>query len=171
MKKSLRRATKKVAIIMGSKTDYLVMKKAAEALAEFAIPTHVEIVSAHRTPKAMFEFAETAQDKNFSIIIAGAGMAAHLPGMVAALTTLPVIGVPVTVGKFKGVDALLSIAQMPQGVPVATVAIDNAYNAGILAAQILGISDEKISAKLKKYRKKQIQKVKLMNRGLRKKKA
>lgn len=160
----------KVAIIMGSSTDLPVMSAAAEVLKEFKVPHEVKIVSAHRTPEAMVEFAKTARDEGFGVIIAGAGGAAHLPGMVASLTTLPVIGVPVTVGKFKGLDALLSIAQMPKGVPVATVAVDNAANAGLLALRMLGIADGRVAKGLEKYRKAQIVKVKGMNKELKKKK-
>lgn len=155
-----------VAIIMGSKTDYKVMKEAEAALALFKISFKTEIVSAHRGPEEMQKFALEAQDKGYSVIIAGAGGAAHLPGMVASLTTLPVIGVPVTVGKLKGLDALLSIQQMPKGVPVATVAIDNAFNAGILAARILGLSSEKLSKKLLDYRKQNKKLVRQMNKEI-----
>lgn len=158
----------KVAIIMGSETDLPVMKEAAKPLEAMKIPHEIKIVSAHRTPEAMVEFAKTAAAKGFGVIIAGAGGAAHLPGMVASLTTLPVIGVPVTIGKLKGIDALLSIAQMPKGVPVATVAIDNALNAGLLAARILGVTDAKIAKSLEKFRAKQTQSVRDMNRRLKK---
>lgn len=158
----------KVAIIMGSETDLKVMNDAAVVLKELGVRFEIKIVSAHRTPEAMVEFAKEARDKKFSVIIAGAGGAAHLPGMVASLTTLPVIGVPVTVGKLDGIDALLSIAQMPKGVPVATVAIDNATNAGLLAARMLGMTDSKVAQKLETYRKGQAKKVRLMNQRLRK---
>lgn len=160
----------KVAIIMGSQTDYAVMKAAAEILQDFEIPFHLEIVSAHRTPEKMVQFAKEARERKFGLIIAGAGGAAHLPGMVASLTTLPVIGVPIQVGGLKGLDALLSIAQMPKGIPVATVAVDNAANAGILAARILGVNNAKIAKKLEHFQKAQIQKVKKMNRNIKKKK-
>lgn len=156
----------KVAVIMGSKTDLKVMKEAVSALDEFGIPSTIQIVSAHRTPLAMVKFSEQAIKNGYSLIIAGAGAAAHLPGMVASLTSLPVIGVPVTVNNLAGIDALLSIAQMPRGIPVATVAIDNAYNAGLLAARILAISHPKIASRLEKFRKTQIRKVKNMNREL-----
>ena len=156
----------KVAIIMGSETDLSVMRDAEKILKEFQIKTHIEIVSAHRTPEKMVEFAKSAADKGFSVIIAGAGGAAHLPGMVASLTTLPVIGVPIQVGKLLGLDALLSIAQMPKGVPVATMAVDNATNAGLFAARILGISNLKIQKKLTKHQKDQRVKVAGMNRRL-----
>jgi len=131
-------ARPRVAIIMGSKSDLPVMQEAARALRELGIAYELSVVSAHRTPGEMAEFAKAADGRGISVIIAGAGGAAHLPGMVAAHTTLPVIGVPVPIGHLNGWDALLSIAQMPGGVPVATVAIGGAYNAGILAAQILG---------------------------------
>ncbi len=158
----------KVAIIMGSETDLLTMTEATKPLGEFGIPFEIKIVSAHRTPEAMVSFAKSAHKKNFAVIIAGAGGAAHLPGMVASLTTLPVIGVPVLVGKLKGLDALLSIAQMPKGVPVATMAVDNAFNAGLFAARILGVSDQKISLALTKFRKKQLKVVAEMNRRIKK---
>lgn len=158
----------KVAIIMGSETDFSVMEKATVPLKEFKIPYEISIVSAHRTPEQMVEFAQSAQKNNIAVIIAGAGGAAHLPGMVASLTTLPVIGVPVVVGKMQGIDALLSIAQMPKGVPVATMAIDNATNAGLLAARILAISDPKIATALEKFRIKQVSLVRGMNKRIKK---
>lgn len=140
-----------VAIIMGSKNDYKVMKGAAKILKSLGVNYSVKIVSAHRTPKEMVEFAENAH-KKFSVIIAGAGGAAHLPGMVASLTDLPVIGVPVQATSLKGLDALLSIAQMPKGIPVAAVAVDNAENAGLLAARILAVQNSLLTKKLFKYR-------------------
>jgi len=127
-----------VSIVMGSKSDLPVMRDAAKALKQFGVSCEVKVVSAHRTPLEMVEFATHARRRGIQVIVAGAGGAAHLPGMVAALTELPVIGVPVPVGHLSGSDALLSIVQMPKGVPVATVAIGNAWNAGILAAQIVG---------------------------------
>lgn len=151
---------------MGSKTDFKVMKKAADVLNDLKVPNEVKIVSAHRTPLAMVEFAQTAREKGFGVIIAGAGGSAHLPGMVACLTTLPVVGVPVTVGKLDGLDAVLSIVQMPKGVPVATVAADNAVNAGLLAARMLSLDDAKLAARLEKYRKHQIAVVKEMNKDI-----
>lgn len=157
---------KPVAIIMGSKTDYRIMKEAVSVLHDFKIQTHVEIVSAHRTPQKMADFASQAHEK-YSLIIAGAGGAAHLPGMVASYTTLPVIGVPVTVGPLKGLDALLSIAQMPKGIPVASVAVDNAANAGILAARILGVSNPRLQKKLEAFAKTQKKKVAKMNKEIR----
>lgn len=149
----------KVAVIMGSINDHPVMKGATEALQLFKVPHQVHVVSAHRTPEYMFEFAKSAEKKGFAVIIAGAGGAAHLPGMVASLTHLPVIGVPITVGKLKGLDALLSIAQMPKGVPVACVAVDNAFNAGLLAARIAGLQDPKLQLKIKQFRDKNRKKV------------
>jgi 5-(carboxyamino)imidazole ribonucleotide mutase len=159
----------KVAIVMGSETDLPTMQEATKSLDECAIPYEIKIVSAHRTPQAMYTFAKSAH-KKYSIIIAGAGAAAHLPGMIACLTILPVIGVPVPVGKLQGLDALLSIVQMPKGVPVATVAIDNAYNAGLLAARILGVHDFKISKKLLEIQIKQKNSVQEMNSRLKSKK-
>lgn len=155
-----------VAIIMGSLTDYKIMKKAEEALKEFNIKYITKIVSAHRTPEEMFEFAKSAHLNGIKVIIAGAGGAAHLPGMVASLTPLPVIGVPVTVNTLNGLDALLSIVQMPKGVPVATVAIDSAYNAGLLAARILSSDSRKILSKTIAFQKKQKNKINLMNKKL-----
>lgn len=137
------RAKALVAIIMGSDSDLPVMKEAAAALKEFGVPFSMAVVSAHRTPKEMARFAESARRNGTRVIIAGAGGAAHLPGMVAAHTELPVIGVPVPIGALQGQDALLSIVQMPKGVPVATVAIGNAWNAGVLAAQIVGAGGER----------------------------
>jgi len=134
-----------VAIIMGSDSDWPVMEEAALVLDKFGISYSTAVVSSHRMPLEMVEFAQCAKSAGTKVIIAGAGGAAHLPGMVAALTTLPVIGVPVPLKNLDGMDSLLSIVQMPGGIPVATVGIGNAKNAGILAARILGISDEKIS--------------------------
>lgn len=152
--------SKKVAIIMGSDSDFPVMKDCVKILKKFGIPNDVDVVSAHRTPEAMMDFAKSAKEKGYGVIVAGAGGAAHLPGMVASLTTLPVIGVPVNITALNGMDSLLSIVQMPKGVPVATVAIDNSENAGILAAQILAVSDESLHKKLIAFKKEQIQKVK-----------
>lgn len=152
---------------MGSQSDWPVMSGAAEMLKSFGIKPHVEIVSAHRTPVKMHDFALAAESRGFEIIIAGAGGAAHLPGMVASLTRLPVIGVPVTVGKLKGLDALLSIAQMPKGVPVATVAIDNSANAGLLAVRILALADDSLKTKLAKFEQKQRRKVLSSNKKIR----
>ena len=143
----------KVGIIMGSKSDLPVMQDAIDILNEFGIESEVNIVSAHRTPDKMFKYANNARDNGIKVIIAGAGGAAHLPGMVASTTTLPVIGVPVkSRNSIDGWDSVLSILQMPNGVPVATVALNGAKNAGILAAQIIGISDQEISQKLVDYK-------------------
>jgi len=139
-----------VAIIMGSESDYPVMKEAEESLVVFGIPFETQIISAHRTPIEMSNFAQKAHLRGLKVIIAGAGGAAHLPGMVAALTPLPVVGVPVPNGPLQGQDALLSIVQMPKGVPVATVAIGNAFNAGIVAAQIIAVSEGTKSKTLQK---------------------
>ena len=137
-----------VAIIMGSDSDWPVMEEAAKVLDAFAISYTAEVLSAHRMPLEMVEFAQAAKSNGVKVIIAGAGGAAHLPGMVASLTTLPVIGVPVPLKNLDGMDSLLSIVQMPAGIPVATVGVGNAKNAGLLAARILGISDEAISSKV-----------------------
>ena len=151
---------KKVGIIMGSKSDLPVMQNAIDILSEFGIESEVNIVSAHRTPEKMFKYAKNAIDNDIKVIIAGAGGAAHLPGMVASITTLPVIGVPVkSRNSIDGWDSVLSILQMPNGVPVATVALNGAKNAGILAAQIIGISDQEISQKLVDYKSKLEKKV------------
>lgn len=143
----------KVVVVMGSDSDYDVMKAACEALEGFGIEYDVQIVSAHRTPEELAEFARMARKRGTRVIIAGAGGAAHLPGMVAAHTELPVIGVPVPVGPLQGKDALFSIVQMPRGVPVATVAIGNAFNAGILAVQMLGAGgDERALDQIRAYK-------------------
>jgi phosphoribosylaminoimidazole carboxylase PurE protein len=155
-----------VAIIMGSDSDLPVMNAASETLTEFEIPHDVLIVSAHRTPEWMYQFAQTAHKKGYKIIIAGAGGAAHLPGMVASLTPLPVIGVPVQVGKLSGIDALLSIAQMPKGVPVATVAVDNSHNAGLLAVRMLGIAKNGLVKAMLKFQKSQTNKILEANKHL-----
>lgn len=141
-----------VGIVMGSESDLNVMRKAAEILDKFGIDYEMTIVSAHRTPGRLFEYARTAQDRGIEVIIAGAGGAAHLPGMIASITALPVIGVPVKSASLNGIDSLLSIVQMPKGVPVATVAIDGAYNAGILAAQILGVKDSQLRERVSEYK-------------------
>lgn len=140
--------TNDVAIIMGSDSDWPVMEEAAKALDSFGISYTADVVSAHRMPEEMVEFAKSAAAKGYKVIIAGAGGAAHLPGMVASLTTLPVIGVPVSLKNLEGMDSLLSIVQMPGGIPVATVGIDNAKNAGILAARIIGSSDAVVAKKI-----------------------
>ena len=151
----------KVAIIMGSgRTDYPVMKDCEKILKILKVKYQVSIVSAHRTPKRMFDFAEKVEKNGFGVIIAGAGGAAHLAGMVASLTTLPVIGVPIESKKLKGLDSLLSVNQMPRGVVVATVAINGAFNAGLLAASIIGNFDEKVKSNLEKWRRIQTQSIK-----------
>ena len=137
---------------MGSDSDLPTMEKAIAVCEDFAIPHKVEIISAHRTPDRMVEYARNAHQQGIKVIIAGAGGAAHLPGMVAALTPLPVIGVPVTTRQLQGVDSLYSIVQMPRGIPVATVAIGNAQNAGLLAVQILATSDPQLQSKIQQYR-------------------
>ena len=141
-----------VAIVMGSDSDLPTMSQAQEVLHELGVSTFVSIVSAHRTPRRLFEFGEQAEEQGFSVIIAGAGGAAHLPGMLASITPLPVIGVPVSATKLEGEDALLSIVQMPAGVPVATVAIDGAKNAGILAAQMIGIHNQAVRDRVRAYK-------------------
>ena len=134
-------STPRAAVIMGSDSDWPVMRAAAEALQEFGVPWEARVVSAHRTPEDMVAYARDAARRGIEVVVAGAGGAAHLPGMVASLTPLPVIGVPVAITKLDGMDALLSIVQMPAGVPVATVAVDGARNAGLLAVRVLGASD------------------------------
>ena len=150
----------KVAIIMGSQSDYSVMKESEKILKILKVKSQVLIVSAHRTPKRMFQFAETAEKNGFGVIIAGAGGAAHLAGMVASLTTLPVLGVPIETKKLKGLDSLLSMVQMPKGVPIGCLAIDGAFNAGVLAASIIGNYDEKVKSNLEKWRRLQTQSIK-----------
>ena len=140
-----------VAVVMGSDSDWTVMKDAAAALAEFDVPHEVEVVSAHRTPEKMISFGRDAASRGIRVIIAGAGGAAHLPGMLAAVTTLPVIGVPVALAKLDGLDSLLSIVQMPAGVPVATVSIGGARNAGLLAIRMLAMSDPALAASLAEF--------------------
>jgi 5-(carboxyamino)imidazole ribonucleotide mutase len=137
-----------VGVVMGSDSDWSVMSDAAQALKEFGIEYEVEVLSAHRTPERMIEWGKAAADRGIKVIIAGAGGAAHLPGMLASVTTLPVIGVPVALAKLDGMDSLLSIVQMPAGIPVATVSIGGARNAGILAARIIGTNDASMREKL-----------------------
>lgn len=149
----------RVGIIMGSDSDLPVMQGAADLLARFGVPHELTIVSAHRTPRRMYEYAEQAASRGLAVIVAGAGGAAHLPGMVAALTPLPVIGVPVASTVLSGVDSLLSIAQMPAGVAVATVAVNNATNAGLLAVQILAASDPALRVAVADYKRQLEQKV------------
>lgn len=140
-----------VGVVMGSDSDLPVMRAAAEALAEFGVRHEVRVVSAHRTPAAMLEYARTAAARGLRVIVAGAGGAAHLPGMLAAATPLPVIGVPVPLARLDGLDSLLSIVQMPAGVPVATVAIGNARNAGLLAVRILAVADPTLLAAMERF--------------------
>jgi 5-(carboxyamino)imidazole ribonucleotide mutase len=141
-----------VGIIMGSQSDLPVMRQAAEMLEEFNVPFELTVVSAHRTPERMFDYAKSARERGLKTIIAGAGGAAHLPGMVASMTSLPVIGVPIlSSNSIDGWDSILSILQMPGGIPVATVALDGAKNAGILAARIVATSDEALANKLEEY--------------------
>ena len=142
-----------IGIIMGSKSDYDIMREATTILDELQIPYETKVVSAHRTPQYMFNYAQEAHSRGIKVIIAGAGGAAHLPGMVAAISPLPVIGVPIkSSNSIDGWDSLLSIVQMPKGVPVATVAVNGAFNAGILAAQIMSTSDANIVAKIQAYK-------------------
>ena len=151
-----------VSIIMGSQSDYSTMRYAEEVLKKFRIRFETKIVSAHRTPKRLYEYASKAEGNNISVIIAGAGGSAHLPGMIAAITAIPVIGVPIESKKLKGLDSLLSIVQMPKGIPVGSVAIgkDGAINAALYAASILAICDKNIKSKLKELRSKQTKSVK-----------
>ena len=142
----------KVGIVMGSDSDLPVMRAAADVLTALGVAYELTIVSAHRTPQRLYEYAQTARERGFSVIIAGAGGAAHLPGMVASLTTLPVVGVPVQTKALGGMDSLYSIVQMPPGIPVATVAINGAQNAGLLAAGILAVHDETLAGKLQAYK-------------------
>ena len=152
-----------VGIIMGSQSDLETMEPAAKALEEFGVPYEMRVVSAHRTPDAMFEYARSARNRGLRVIIAGAGGAAHLPGMVASLTTLPVIGVPVKTSTLSGVDSLYSIVQMPAGIPVATVAIGNGRNAGLLAVRILGTTDDALAARLDEFEENMREQVAVMN--------
>ena len=145
---------------MGSQSDYSVMKDCEKILKLLKVKYQTLIVSAHRTPNRMFQFAETAEKNGFGVIVAGAGGAAHLAGMVASLTTLPVLGVPMETKKIKGLDSLLSMAQMPKGVPVGCLAIDGAFNAGILAASIIGNFDTKVKSNLERWRRLQTQSIK-----------
>ncbi|EEF60242.1 5-(carboxyamino)imidazole ribonucleotide mutase [Pedosphaera parvula] len=163
MKKS---AKPLVGIIMGSDSDWPTLKAAAEACAEFGVPHEVRVVSAHRTPMDMARYASNAQKRGLKVIIAGAGGAAHLPGMVASLTPLPVIGVPIESKALKGMDSLLSIVQMPAGVPVATVAIGNGRNAGLLAVKILATSDSKLQEKIVSFKKRMAEESRAKNKNL-----
>ena len=152
----------KVSIVMGSQSDYKIMKLCEKTLESLNVSVEIKIISAHRTPKRMYEYALNAEKKNIGVIIAGAGGSAHLPGMIAALTPLPVLGVPIESKKLKGLDSLLSIVQMPKGIPVGTLAIgeDGAINAALLAASIIATNDNKIKNILKKWRANQSQLVK-----------
>ena len=168
MKMQAKRKSSKplVGIIMGSASDAKTMAGAKEMLREFGVACEFKVVSAHRTPDAMFRYAEKAKGRGIEVIIAGAGGAAHLPGMVAAKTILPVIGVPVSTKELNGLDSLLSIAQMPKGIPVATVAIGNSANAGLLALRILGIKHPAIAERLKNFQSALVDQVRQMNIGL-----
>ena len=150
---------KKVGIVMGSASDLPVVRKAADTLKEFGVPCEVHVYSAHRTPDEAGAFARTARERGFGVIIAAAGMAAHLAGAIAANTTLPVVGIPMKSNALDGVDALLSTVQMPSGIPVATVAIDGAVNAALLAGQILSVEDKNLAARLDKKRADGVKKV------------
>jgi 5-(carboxyamino)imidazole ribonucleotide mutase len=162
--------SKQVAIVMGSSSDLKVMEEAVKVLKELGVETEVDIVSAHRTPQKMFDFAKEAHKRGIKVIIAGAGGAAHLPGMIASLTPLPVIGVPVkSSNSIDGWDSVLSILQMPAGVPVATVALNGARNAGILAAQILGAQNTEILERIIIFKKELEEKVKVMSKETREK--
>ena len=149
----------KVSIIMGSKSDWEVMSVACETLGQFGVPYEKKVISAHRTPQFFCEYMAAARDRGVSVVIAGAGGAAHLPGMCAAMTSLPVIGVPIRSKALNGLDSLLSIVQMPSGVPVATMAIDGAKNAALYAVSILALQDPALAAALEDFRKKQAEKV------------
>jgi 5-(carboxyamino)imidazole ribonucleotide mutase len=155
-----------IAIIMGSDSDLPVMADAARCLEEFAVPYHVDVVSAHRTPEKLYEFAHNAQSLGYRAVIAGAGGAAHLPGMVASMTTLPVIGVPIRSRSLHGVDSVLSILQMPPGVPVATMAINGARNGALLAIRILAVTDASVRATLAAFNEAQTQRVQETSRRL-----
>ena len=160
MKMPSKKKNHKVAIIMGSQSDYSTMQHCQKVLKILKIKHEIKIVSAHRTPDRMYEFAKTAEKNNISVIIAGAGGSAHLPGMIAALTRIPVIGVPIESKKLKGLDSLLSIVQMPKGCPVATVAIEGALNAGLLAASIISTYNLKVRISLENWKKKQTNSIK-----------
>lgn len=162
MKKPTKTTKAQVAVIMGSQSDWETMKAACDVLADFKIPFEKKVLSAHRTPDDMREFAMNARNNGIKVIIAGAGGAAHLPGMTASYTTLPVIGVPIKSKSLDGLDSLLSIVQMPKGVPVATVSIGNSANAGLLALQMLAIENAEIAKKLEKFRLDQSTTVKKM---------
>ncbi|MEY2816080.1 MAG: 5-(carboxyamino)imidazole ribonucleotide mutase [Microbacteriaceae bacterium] len=155
-----------VGVVMGSDSDWSIMSDAAQALKEFGIDYEVEVLSAHRTPDRMMEWGKAAAGRGLKVIIAGAGGAAHLPGMIASITTLPVVGVPVKLKSLDGMDSLLSIVQMPAGIPVATVSIDGARNAGILAARIIGAYDETVAKRLEAFSSSLADQVALKNQNL-----
>ena len=159
---SIKKSNKKVSIVMGSQSDFKTMKLCKKILEKLKIKHEIKIISAHRTPDRMFQFAKKAEKSNVAVIIAGAGGSAHLPGMIASLTSIPVIGVPIESKKLKGLDSLLSIVQMPKGIPVGTVAIgkDGAINAALFAASIISLTDNKIKNKLNQWRTNQTQSVK-----------
>jgi 5-(carboxyamino)imidazole ribonucleotide mutase len=158
---------KTVGVVMGSASDVSVMEGAIEVLREFGVPVEVRVLSAHRTPDDALGFARDAADRGFGVLIAGAGKAAHLAGVLAAVTSLPVIGVPIASGDLGGLDALLAMVQMPPGVPVATVAVDGARNAGLLAVRILALSDDGLSAAYDKFRDGMAAKVRAADEGIR----
>lgn len=155
-----------VGVVMGSDSDWSIMSDAAQALKEFGIDYEVEVLSAHRTPDRMMEWGKAAAERGLKVIIAGAGGAAHLPGMIASITTLPVVGVPVKLKSLDGMDSLLSIVQMPAGIPVATVSIDGARNAGILAARIIGAYDETVAKRLEAFSSSLADQVAVKNQNL-----
>ena len=165
--RTVRSTSAQVGVIMGSDSDWPVMSAAADALREFDVDHEVRVVSAHRTPREMLEYAETAADRGLRVIIAGAGGAAHLPGMVASMTPLPVIGVPVPLKHLDGLDSLLSIVQMPAGVPVATVAVGNARNAGLLAVRILAAGDERLRTAMSEFQERLSEKARAKGAGVR----
>lgn len=156
----------KVAVVMGSDSDYPVLEACIKTLKDFGIEVEVMVCSAHRTPDKAAEFAKTAEEKGFGVIIAAAGKAAHLPGVLAAFTILPVIGIPIKSSTMDGLDSLLSIVQMPSGIPVATVAIDGAENAALLAVQILSISSKELKSRMKEYKEELARKVEEKNKAL-----
>ena len=157
-----------IAIVMGSDSDWRIMEQANNVVMEFGFDAEIEVLSAHRTPEKMLDWAKKASSKGIKVIIAGAGGAAHLPGMIACMTSLPVVGVPVSLGNLDGMDSLLSIVQMPAGVPVATVSIDGAKNAGLLALRILAIAAPELGAKLDAYRASIAEQVEQKNQNLKK---
>ena len=159
---SIKKSNKKVSIVMGSQSDFKTMKLCKKILEKLKIKHEIKIISAHRTPQRMFQFAKKSEKNNVAVIIAGAGGSAHLPGMIASLTSIPVIGVPIESKKLKGLDSLLSIVQMPKGIPVGTVAIgkDGAINAALFAASIISLTDNKIKNKLNQWRTNQTRSVK-----------